>query len=300
MVNEGKGKKAVRVEQVIDPGIADKRLLILEAEFGGALRVMQRPGSTLSPVLRNAWDHGDLSTLTKNSPARATGALISILGQITSAELRECLDRTSMADGFGNRFLLACVRRSKRLPFGGDLNIEEIQKMAAVVEKALKGAKCVRKMTMSDTAADYWQEIYDELSEGRPGLLGALTARAEAQVVRQGLIYALWEGKNQIELAHLKAARAVWDYCAASAEYIFGDRIGNLIADAILQALKQAERNGMTRTDINNLFSRNVSAGKIGEALAELNRGGFATIQQAPTNTPGRPTETWIATLVKR
>ena len=38
----------------------DKRLLIFESEFATVLRVMQREGNILSPILRQAWDCGEL------------------------------------------------------------------------------------------------------------------------------------------------------------------------------------------------------------------------------------------------
>ena len=41
--------------------------------------------------------------LTKNSPVRATGAMI--IGHITIAEYKASLDRTSMVNGYTNRFL---------------------------------------------------------------------------------------------------------------------------------------------------------------------------------------------------
>ena len=80
---QGKGAAAERVEVEVDPGVTDKRLYILESEFAGALAVMKRGGNTLSRVIRDGWDRGDLATLTKNSPARATGAHISIVGHIS-------------------------------------------------------------------------------------------------------------------------------------------------------------------------------------------------------------------------
>jgi len=42
-----------------DEGIPDKRLLVVESEFTGALAVMERQGSTLPRVVREAWD-GDV------------------------------------------------------------------------------------------------------------------------------------------------------------------------------------------------------------------------------------------------
>jgi hypothetical protein len=46
-VADGKGKPPKYVEVVKDPGVNDKRLLIHEPEFAGALEVMKRDGSTL-------------------------------------------------------------------------------------------------------------------------------------------------------------------------------------------------------------------------------------------------------------
>ena len=66
----------------VDDGISDKRLLIQQSEFYGALQVMRRQGNTLSPTIRDAWDRGDLNSMVKNSPARASDAHISIVGNI--------------------------------------------------------------------------------------------------------------------------------------------------------------------------------------------------------------------------
>jgi hypothetical protein len=104
----------------VDPGVPDKRLMITEPEFAGALSVMERHGNTLSPVIRNAWDGQRLQTLTKASPMKATGAHTSIVAHITETEARARLSRTEMANGFANRFLFCCVKRSKLLPHGGN------------------------------------------------------------------------------------------------------------------------------------------------------------------------------------
>lgn len=71
------------VEEVVDEGVVDKRLLVFEGEFAQVFKVMGREGNTLSPVIRDLWDRGDVRTLAKNSPLRATGALVSILAHVT-------------------------------------------------------------------------------------------------------------------------------------------------------------------------------------------------------------------------
>src|SRR5205823_2555764 len=72
------------VEVEADPGVSDKRLLVYEPEFANVLKQTERQGNTLSAILRQAWDGLDLRTLTKNSPARSTGAHVSLIGHITS------------------------------------------------------------------------------------------------------------------------------------------------------------------------------------------------------------------------
>ena len=104
---------------VDDPGVTDKRLLVIESEFANVLKQIERQGNTLSVVGRQAWDGTTLGIMTKNSPAKATDPHISIIGHITTEELKRCLSTTESANGFGNRFLWVAVKRSKLLPEGG-------------------------------------------------------------------------------------------------------------------------------------------------------------------------------------
>ena len=84
--------------ETVDEGVSDKRLMLVTEEFVGALSVMERPGNTLSPVLRDAWGTVQLQTLTKNSPTKATGSHISIIAHTTDEELRARLTRIEMAE----------------------------------------------------------------------------------------------------------------------------------------------------------------------------------------------------------
>jgi hypothetical protein len=281
-----------KCEEIVDPGIKDKRLLVTEAEFASALAVMDRSGNTLSPVIRNAWDGLPLQTLTKNSPLKATGAHISIIGHITQDELRARLRRTDMANGFANRILFCLVRRSKRLPYGGHVDSAALAALGERFKQAIESAKTAGRVTMTQAAADAWALAYAELSADRPGLLGAITARAEAQVIRLSLIYALLDGKDEIDTVHLDAAMAVWAYCDQSAHLIFGDSLGDPVADDIITALRRSPA-GMTRTDISNLFARHRTADQINAALALLLKLGRARFGEQGTD--GRPIETWFA-----
>jgi hypothetical protein len=282
--------------KIVDQGVEDKRLMITEAEFSNALAAMERPGNKLSSTLRCAWDgHHVLSTLTKTSPLKATDAHISVVGHITETELRARLTRTEACSGFANRFLFACVKRSQLLPHGGDLDPSKIDKLGERIKEKIEAAQRIGRVEMTDAAKKEWTSIYPDLSAERPGMLGAVTARAEAQVIRLALVYALLDGAGQIDVPHLNAALAVWDYCEESALRIFGDMLGDPVADEIMQALRQAGSNGMTRTAIRDLFQRNQSTDRIGAALVLLLNHGLARMEERPTGKPGRPTQIWFA-----
>jgi hypothetical protein len=128
--------------------------------------------------------------------------------------------------------------------------------------------------------------------------LGAVTSRGEAQSVRLALIYALLDGTVNIDLPHISAALAVWEYAEASAAHIFGASLGDSVADEILRAFQHAGSEGMSRTAIRDLFGRNQSGDRIGAALALLATRG--RVRSEIRQSGGRPIETWIATEVHR
>ena len=85
---------------VKDPGVGDKRLLVVESEFGRVLQVCERQGNTLSAVVRQAWDGETLRVMTRTSAASSTDAHISIVGHITTGELVRLLTDTQAGKWF--------------------------------------------------------------------------------------------------------------------------------------------------------------------------------------------------------
>jgi hypothetical protein len=284
------GEDGSMVNEEVDAGVSDKRLTMIEEEFASTLRVMGREGSTLSPVIRKAWDGGRLSTMTKNSPATATGAHISIIGHVTRRELRRNLDRTECGNGFANRFLFLCVRRARTLPDGGNLADDALQELSDRLTETIKYAREIDEVKRDVRARAIWHAVYPELSEGLPGLLGAVTSRAEAQVTRLSMLYALLDQSNVIHPAHLKAALAIWEYAESSARYVFGSAVGDPVADQILRSLR-ASADGLSRTEISSLFKRNQDAQTISRALDVLRSENLARSEQRPTDK--RPVEVW-------
>jgi hypothetical protein len=278
-------------EVVVDAGEPDKRLLVMEGELAGVLKVMGREGNTLSPIIRQAWDGDRLRTLTKNNPTKATGAHVSIVGHITKAELLRHLSETEAANGFANRFLWLMVRRSKELPFGGEWDVREAAPLVQRLDRAVRFGRKPRIIRWGDSAKEVWIEVYGPLSEGKPGLFGAVIGRAEAQSLRLATLYAVMSESETIEYEHLAAALALWEYAEESARYVFGDTTGDPVADNILEALRAAGNDGLTRTEIRDLFGRHKSAERINQALGELLR--LGRVGKIVERSGGRPTERW-------
>jgi hypothetical protein len=255
---------------------------------------MRRDGNIVSRIIREAWDCcGVLRTMTK-APHKATKPFISIIGHITIEELQQALDRVDMANGYANRFLYACVKRSSvLLPFGGEVDAAVEALLGAKTLQAVETARTrIEAISMTQAAREFWAAEYPALSAARPGLLAAITARAEAQTMRLALLYALLDGASEIDQVHLEAALAVWRFSAASAKYIFGDLLGDPLADTILRALRMAGTNGMTRTDINGLFGGHRPGPEIARALMLLIQFGKGRCVKTPTG--GRPIESWF------
>lgn len=262
-------------EVVEDNGVADKRLLVFETEFASTLRVLGREGNVLSAMLRQAWDSGDLRVLTKNSPAQSTGAHISVVAHITAPELCRYLSATDTGNGFANRFLWVRVRRSKLLPFGGGLQPDSLHEVRARLRRAIGFARRTGRLTLDDEAREVWIQAYPVISAAVPGLVGAVTSRAEAQVMRLACLYALLDESSAVTRVHLNAALALWDYCAESATGIFGGGTYTF-EDRIVSALGEAP-GGLTRSELFGVLSRKVSAQELDDILGRLQQTGRAT-----------------------
>jgi hypothetical protein len=85
----------------------------------------------------------------------------------------------------------------------------------------------------------------------------------------------------------------VWDYCSASASYLFGDSTGDPIADRIREALEQSPQ-GLSKHQIVRLFHGHVNGDRIDAALQQLMLIDAATCHSELT--AGRPSTLWSAT----
>ena len=272
----------------------DRRLLALSEEFAAVLHDLGRAKGRLSPLLRCAWDSGDLCALDGRRPIHATGTHISLIAHITQRELAQHLHPTEAHNGFANRCLWTAVQRSQCLPEGGNLDAHELSAVAAELRRALDWAHHAGsfRLTRNDQARDLWYERYPALSQVRPGLYGAATSRAEAHVLRLSAIYSVLDCSPTIALPHLQAALAVWDYCSAGASVLFGTSTGDHTADRIREAIN-ASSDGLSRKQISALFHGHLSSDRIEAALDQLVS--LDAIHQSSRPSGGRPSTLWSA-----
>ncbi|HET7571783.1 MAG TPA: DUF3987 domain-containing protein [Gaiellaceae bacterium] len=270
-----------------DPGADDKRLLAMISEFAETLGKMKREGNTLGATIRNAWDGKTLRTRTKNDPLTATEAHVSIIGHITEADLHGLLSHADIFNGFGNRFLWVVARRSKSLPFGGDLRVEELDDLVADVKRSIIWADEKDRLIEFDAKARAeWAELYDELGSNGGGRFGAMVDRAEPQVRRLALVYTALDRSEVTTRAHLCAALEVWRYCEQSAAYLFADAPSPGVTGRVQEVLRR-QGGWVARTALYRALEPTYKRYHLDSALKQLTDAGL--VEQRRIRTGGRP-----------
>ena len=224
----------------------------------------------------------------------------------------ELLLETGLQDaqnGTLNRFMFPCCKRVRLLPQGDTFyqlidtyEWKDLQKQ--LTDNIRNTIGVTLKIERSNEAQEDWGFndpikiedgcLYKTLSQPRPGLWGAITARAAQQVIRMSLITAIVNGKRTITREAQDASLEYWRYSDDSSKYIWGDTT-DPTASRILQGLREAS-DGLTRTDIQILFYRHRTKQQIEEALTWLALRGLAySVRRRPTS--GRTEEKWYATI---
>jgi len=264
----------------------DKRCFSLEVEFARILAVASREGDTLSARLRAAYDGSVLENHKSESSIVVKEAHLSMIGHITPQELQTKLSQGDMTNGFMNRFLFCCSRRSKHLPFGGELNTVQLDALTQGIKENIKSTRNAT-LGFSDDAKAIWKAFYCS-DKDRGGLIGGLTARADTHTLRMAVLFAILDGSRQIEFPHFQAALAVWDFSRACAAYAFGDLCQDRTQTKILDFLRAAYPGDHSLTDVNAALGRNVQSSLLGEALDALEASGLICSEQVVSEKTGR------------
>jgi hypothetical protein len=271
-----------------------KELIIDEEEFAAFLIAGRRQGNVIGSDIRKLWDSPDVyETQSRVKPRTTTGAHIGLVGNVTPDELQRTIG-SDARNGLASRILWIAAQRTYSMPLPRYIDwrgTPELQSYKDVID-AMSGKSI--KYGYTDQGRDYWCNVVFKKLEAdcatRGGMLGDILARGIPTVLRLSMIYAALDKSKLVDVVHLKAAHALWDYSVASACWIFGDNVGNWWADAIIQALRREGNRGMTRTQIaEDVFNKRVTKSQLNSAFATLLQFGQANF------TKTGKTETWRA-----
>jgi hypothetical protein len=288
-------------EVLLDEGVSDKRLLILEEEFSHVLKMAQRSGNTLSEILRVAWDSpSSLRTSNKNSPLKASDPHVSLIGHTTKAEILESLKEVDLNNGMANRVLWCAAQRTGDMPDAEPIFWHEhpdiMERLRQIFRQHRPNTDEPVFFRRSPEAKNYWDALYRRLNAiKQSSTLDAILARDTSHILKVALIFAISDQANEIERQHLEAALAVVDFCCNSARWIFGRATGNKLANNILLALRRSP-GGLTRTEIQkDVCYGSTPKSQLDTALAELAKNKLAKVR-LENAAKGPRVERWFAT----
>lgn len=271
---------------VVNPGTLDKRLLVIETEYGLVLTRGRRDTNPLLQVLRQAWDGDDLRTMNRKANSlTATRPHVVVIGHITPGEFRSTLRTTDFAGGSVNRLLICLSRRSRLHTRFGNVPDTVLKVAADAFSTSLESARKRGGLEFSVRFWRRWDGVYPELVRDRPDSFAVAAAgRAVPMVLRLAMIYALLDDADQIDADHLDAALALWDYCEHSIRWLFStpeqeskQENGNRLANYVLAG----GRDGRSRIELIRDYGKgHKKAAEINAELAPLIHDGIIIEQQ--------------------
>ena len=270
-LGSGEGLIQALADMRPNPG-GDRSLLVVADELARVITVMNRRDSTLSPILREAWDSDHLAVTTRSNPIEVTRAHVCIVAEATVEEVTASLPTVQMMNGFGNRFLWVLAKRSQLLPEGGGVPPSTAEHLAGLFRRRVMEARSLGRSHGGSTRGEMrrtgagvvrWREVYEEVSVPRTGVVGAATARAEAQILRLSIVYALLDGSGVIDVPHIDAAYGFWRYCEKSVALIFANTGVDSVAAKIETVVEQAGPAGIRRSDLQKVLSNHLDQSKL-------------------------------------
>jgi hypothetical protein len=252
-------------------GAPGDAIYMVESEFARVLAVASREGSSASAVLRAGWDFARLEHRVRKQTHEAPAAPVSMLAHITAEELRDGrhgLHLVEVMNGFGNRVLWVYVDRRRMIPDPEPVPEAVRNRLVARLRSSLVAARTAGVVRRSPEARELWDDLYKlrMYPDDPGGNVGALTARAEAQVLRLSLLYALIDGERTVEPRHLESAWELWRYCRWSAQHLWvGTGSGDPDVDRVLTILMAGDE--LTATALDRLFYGHKNVAEIREKV---------------------------------
>lgn len=226
---------------LLDQGVENKNAIFYEEEFSRVLKSSKRDTNNITEVIREAYDSGNLSVLTRNNPLTATNTNVSIIAQSTIEEFKNTLKGVDCDNGFYNRFVFCKASRAHVIPH--TLSPIEIEGYSEFKTKMLKVKSFIEltsdlEMTYSKDAMVLWEKYYLETAYS-DDKNGNLKGRSEDQLQKIAIIYAISECSKIIETRHLLASKTILDYCHQTIDHVFsGNKSEDHINNKVLRYLR--------------------------------------------------------------
>ncbi|MEU1881904.1 DUF3987 domain-containing protein [Streptosporangium sp. NPDC020072] len=267
--------------------------LMIEEEWAKAL-MRGRMDKNFSVNLRKLWEGKSIQSITKKD-GRITlpRPHVCITGHITPKEFAATMGAADLAGGTINRFMVFSVERSKLLPFGGDLDYDEIQHLTKKLKESIVTASKTGVIRMDPSARTHWATLYEELEAlaGAGEDMEQFAGRAIPHVLRCAGIYALTtRGAVVVTRDDLEAATALMRYSIESVRYILQGEMGTdatasktPLATRIWRTL---EHGPQTASELRAAIGRNWTLDQIRSAVAEWR--GDVVAYKNPASSGGR------------
>lgn len=240
--------------------------------------------------MRAAWDGQPIEL--GHGRHRVEQHHIGIVAHATADQLAERLSLSDPSVSFVNRFVVVVARRQPPRLDEGNVPASVVTAHGSRLRDNLQLASRFGPVERAPAAEALWREAYPELAGDDPGgLLGIMVARAARHTLRFALVHALSEASPLIELRHLEAALALWEYCRESATAVtsLGATGPTELASERLSALEAAGERGLSLSDQLDHFGRNVAASRLRAAREELEAAGLVYSSPERRAGSGRP-----------
>lgn len=279
------------------PGFIDGRLMIPIQEFHRLMAVVNRTDSTLSSILREAYDGGTLAVTTRTNPLVATRGHVSMIIHTTEAEFGQCVKPIDFLNGLLNRIVYVNARSEKVLPNPGRVNPDELERLSQHLLRCREWAENGedgRELYWSEEAAQLWTEFYAASRQTTSDEMGdAILVRAPVHVIKFAMRHAALDMSEAIQRRHLECAIAIWNHCMSAAKRLAAgqnpysddrERVRSAIADS----------GAMTKTEVMKLFNNHKSAKDVDDLLSYLV--GAKLVQTKKQKRNNRPVLVWVPT----
>ena len=277
--NVASGEALVRVCAGTGMANAVTRLVWIMPEMSLLFNAMDRDGSVLSQMLRQAYDFDLIENerSSKKNSVIATNYVLGMMGTITPRELREAMGEINWSNGVANRFLWNIGSRTKKLKTSR--TIPDFTEWALRFQKIL-GLDMHNEETggqafdYSPDGLDCWNAWVDSLPEDDDeSNFGLSQARSKPNCLRVAALYAQLDERRLegwklaveprhieagIEIVQRSAESVAWYLNSGSSPKATQDWSDEDLAKLITAAAKKVSETGkgeMTSTELNRLFS---------------------------------------------